>query len=154
MSVPSTPKTPKTPKLKPSNSGITPSSSSIAAKKVIKKAKMMKQLDLKGKFAKQVNKKFATEEEMVEARRQVEQLRLTKMAARLVEKEKIKEERTRKLMEQKEQRRMEKRKKLEWMKPREDLLCEDSKVSSHNYATCSLMLVSLLASSFIISAGY
>lgn len=115
---------------------------------------MMKQLDLKGKFAKQVNKKFATEEEMAEARRQVEQQRLTKMAARLAEKEKIKEERTRKLMEQKEQRKIEKRRKLEWMKPREDLLCEDSKVSSHNYAALFLMLLSFLASSHVVPVGY
>ena len=35
---------------------------------------LMKQLDLKGKFAKQVHQKLATEEELVEARRQAEQL--------------------------------------------------------------------------------
>ena len=110
---------------------------------------MMKQLDLKGKFAKQVHQKLATEEELVEARRQAEQQRLTKMAARLAEREKNKEERTRKLMEQKEQRRMEKRKKLEWMKPREDILCEDSKVS-----TIILLLHYMLHSFFSLASSH
>ena len=107
---------------------------------------MMKQLDLKGKFAKQVHQKLATEEELVEARRQAEQQRLTKMAARLAEREKNKEERTRKLMEQKEQRRMEKRKKLEWMKPREDIL---SKVS-----TIILLLHYMLHSFFSLASSH
>lgn len=102
--------------------------SNLEAKKVLKKAKQLKQLDLKGKFAKKVVKRVATEEEMAEARKMFEEQRLRKVAERLAEKEKRREERLSKLREQKEQRRLERLRKLEWLKPREDLLCEDSKV--------------------------
>ena len=142
---PSVPSTPKTPKLKPA-SVITPSSSvgTFNAKKAIKKAKMLKQLDLKGKFAKQIPHKTATEEELMAARKHAEQQRVLRIAAQLAERERKKEERMKKLLEQKEMRRKEKLKKLEWLKPRDDLLCEDNKVSVHMHVHVLLLFPFLI----------
>ena len=71
-------------------------------------------------------------------RRLAEQERQLKIALREAEKQKKKEERTKKLLEQREQRRLqqeqlrrEKLRQKELMKPREDLLCNNSKVSPH-----------------------
>ncbi len=51
------------------------------------------------------------------------------LAVKEAEKQRRKEERLRKLRELHEQKRRERLKQEEWLKPREDTLCEDSKVS-------------------------
>lgn len=100
----------------------------MEAKKVLKKAKQLKQLDLKGKFAKKIPNKMLSEAELAQMRIQAEQQRIKRIVDRLAEKERKKEERLARLQKQKEQRRLEKLKKIEWLKPREDQLCDDSKV--------------------------
>lgn len=90
------------------------SSASIGAKKVLKKAKQMKQLDLRKSFIKSDGKRLSQEIKKDTKRvSSVERLRLAKL-------EKKKELR--------EKKRLEKKRELELKKPIEDTQCVDSKV--------------------------
>ena len=97
---------------------------------MLNKAKKFKQMDLKKNVVKP-EKRTLTEEELAIVRRLAEEERLRKIALREAEKQRKKEERQRKLQEQQEQRRLDKLRQKELMKPREDLLCDNSKVSRH-----------------------
>ena len=125
------PKLPKTPKpckmMKAPVSVATPAALS-EAKKVLKKARQLKQLDLKKNLVKKVDKKPLTEADLIELRVKAEEKRLHRLAEKEAEKERRREERIKRVQENREMRRLEKLRKIEWMKPREDLLCEDSKV--------------------------
>ena len=116
-----TPKSPKSPHA-PRNQ--------VEALKVLNKAKKFKQMDLKKNVVKQ-EKRSLTEEELAILRRLAEEDRQQKIALREAEKQKRKEERLKKLREQQEQRKLEKLRQKEMMKPREDLLCDNSKVQSN-----------------------
>lgn len=95
-------------------------------------------MDLKKNLVKQ-EKRTLTEEELAIIRKLAEEERLLKIALREAEKQKRKEERQRKLHEQQEQRRLERMRQKELMKPREDLLCVNSKVSqSTPYKFCGV----------------
>ena len=95
------------------------------ALKVLNKAKRFKQMDLKKSIFNASELKPAELESMKERKR----LERERMAAIVEEKKrKRREERLRQLREQQEQRRLDKLKKKEWLKPREDLTCEDSMV--------------------------
>ena len=139
MGVVPTPKPNKKPKVnktpKPSTSKMLKTPVSVAtpaalseAKKVLKKARQMKQMDLKKSLVKKVDKKPLTEADLIELRRKAEEKRLHRLAEKEAEKERRREERIKRVQEKREMRRLEKLRKIEWMKPREDLLCEDSKV--------------------------
>jgi hypothetical protein len=99
----------------------------LEALKVLNKAKKFKQMDLKKNLVVQ-EKRTLTEEELAIMRRLQEEERQRKIAQREAEKLKRKEERLKKLRELQEQRRLEKLRQKELMKPREDLLCDNSKV--------------------------
>ena len=127
VKVPKSPRTPKSPQ--------TPRSK-LEALKALNKAKKFKQMDLKKNLVKQ-EKRTLTEEELAIIRKLAEEERLLKIALREAEKQKRKEERQRKLHEQQEQRRLERMRQKELMKPREDLLCVNSKVSQSRHLTSS-----------------
>lgn len=118
----STPKSPtkssKAPKTPKSKGPVTPMS--IEAKKALKKAK--KQLDLRKSLIKKKGGKF-TEQEILEMRKQ-DKIR------REDEKEKVRQDKLRRKQELREKQKLEKQKQTEWLKPREDTLCEDSVVRS------------------------
>ena len=119
-----TPKSSKTPKMKPS----TQTPASIGAKKVLKKVKHFKQLDLRKNLVKKKGMGPLTEEEMFELRRKSAEEKSHSVAEKAALKEKQKQERLRKSQELRAKRRLEKQKQMEWLKPREDLSCDDSKV--------------------------
>lgn len=97
-----------------------------SALKILNKAKKFKQLDLKNAV---VTKKVLGPAELqeLEAKRELERQR--RAAQMEEEKKRRKELRLRKLREQQEQKRLEKLRQKELLKPREDTLCKDSKVS-------------------------
>lgn len=95
------------------------------ALKVLNKAKRFKQMDLKKSVIHASDLRPAELEALKEKKKQESERR----AAMLEEnKRKRREDRMRLIREQQELRRMEKLKKKEWLKPREDLMCEDSLV--------------------------
>lgn len=97
-----------------------------SALKALNKAKKFKQMDLKNSV---INKSSMNPIELAELRLKAELERQRRAALLDEEKQRRKELRLRRLREQKEQRRLEKLRQKELLKPREDLLCEDSKVS-------------------------
>jgi bromodomain adjacent to zinc finger domain protein 1A len=111
----------KTPSVSDVTSAKTPSS--IGAKKVLKKAKQMKQLDLRKSFVKKSTGKPLTEGELKDLSKRTSSAKKRQE----YDQERSKLEKLRKMEELKERKRLEKLKKLELMKPREDTLCEDSK---------------------------
>ena len=117
--------TSKTPIKKKTPNKISTNSLLSEAKKILKKTKNLKQMDVR----KSLIKKRSVSGEgglLKERRKSFDELR----ARRLTDKEKIKQDRIRRNQEMREKRKKERLKQIEWMKPREDLLCEDSKVSS------------------------
>ncbi len=67
-------------------------------------------------------------EEWKSLKKRLEEERDLTLALREAEKQRRKEERLRKLRELHEEKRRERLKQEEWLRPREDTLCEDSKV--------------------------
>lgn len=143
----STPATPKSPVAvnihgQTYSSVTTPKSprNKAEALKVLNKAKRFKQMDLKKSV---INKNDMSPAELEALKERQEQERQRKVAQleeekrkrdeekkeREEERRKMREERMRQIREQQEQQRLEKLKKIEWLKPREDLTCEDSVVS-------------------------
>ena len=96
------------------------------ALKVLNKAKKFKQMDLKNAMLKQSS---MCPIEMAEMRIKTEMERQRRAALAEEEKTRRKEMRLRRIREQQAQRRREKMKQKEWLKPREDTTCNDSKVS-------------------------
>lgn len=105
---------------------------------MLNKAKKFKQMDLKKNLVVQ-EKRVLTEEELAVMRRLQEEERLRKIAQREAEKNRKKEDRLKKLREQKEQRKLEILRQKELMKPREDLLCSNSKVCKMICLLCTWM---------------
>ena len=103
----------------------TPRSSSEALK-VLNKAKKFKQLDIKGSV---VPREKMSAEEWILLKKRYEEERSIGLAIKEAEKKRRKEERLKKLREIHEKKRQERQLKEEWLKPREDTQCEDSKVS-------------------------
>lgn len=97
------------------------------ALKVLQKAKKFKQMDLKNSM---VKKSSLTPIQLAELKLNAEFEQQRRAALLEEDKQRRKEMRMRKIREQQEQRRLEKLRQKELLKPREDLLCEDSKVSS------------------------
>lgn len=95
------------------------------AQKALNKAKKFKQRDLK----KCVVKRSSLDPiELAELRLKEEFERQRRLALLEEEKARRKEQRMRRLREQQEKRRQAKIMQREWLKPREDMLCEDNKV--------------------------
>ena len=114
--------------LKPPKSPSKTPRSKMEALKALNKAKKFKQMDLKKTVVRNETRLPLSEEEMIEFKRRAEEEHQLKTALIEAEKLRKKEQRLRKLREHWEQRRLEKLRQQELMKPREDLLCEDSKV--------------------------
>ena len=99
------------------------------AKKLIKKSKSLKQMDVRRSLL----KKRASLEGGVsnggERRKSAEDLRVLRLAEKQLMKERLKQDRMRRSKELREKRMRERREQMEWLKPREDFECEDSKVS-------------------------
>ena len=106
-------------------------SQSPQALKVLNKAKKFQQLDLKNSMFK---KNKLTPAEIEELAKKIDLDRQWKAAQLEEEKKRRKEIRLRKLGEQQELRRQARIRQREWLKPREDLLCEDSKVRESWYS--------------------
>ena len=98
----------------------------MEALKVLNKAKKFKQLDLKSSLVHRDSQTPLSAEEFSELKKKYEEE--SRFLQRELEKQRRKEDRLRKLREAHEQKRLEKMKQKEWLKPREDTLCEDSKV--------------------------
>jgi hypothetical protein len=96
------------------------------ALKVLQKAKKFKQMDLKNSM---IKKSSLTPIELAELKLNAEFERQRRAAMLEEEKQRRKEMRLRRLKEQQEQRRLEKQRLKELLKPMEDLLCKNSKVS-------------------------
>lgn len=105
----------------------TPSKSQTKAEvlKVLNKAKRFKQLDLKKSVFKKGDLN-STELKEMEVRTELERQRRALLWEE--DKRRRKEQRLGKLREQQERKRLERIRQREWLKPREDLFCEDSKV--------------------------
>ena len=129
LSIPTTPKSPLAVVIHSQSycAVTTPKSPQTKAKalKVLNKAKRFKQMDLKKSLVNTNELRVEELEALLERNRQERQRK-----AALVEEErkKRKEDRLRQVLAQKEQRQLEKLKRIEWLKPREDMLCEDSVV--------------------------
>jgi len=87
---------------------------------------MFKQMDLKNSV---VKKSALSTVELAELKLKAELERQHRTVQLEEEKRKRKELRMRRLREKQEQRRLAKLQQKEWLKPREDMECEDSKVS-------------------------
>ena len=98
------------------------------ALKALNKAKKYKQLDLKKSVVKSSSKGPLTEADLAELRRRAESERLLRIAQLEAEKERRKAVRLARLRETQELRRQERLRQREMLRPREDLLCQDSKV--------------------------
>lgn len=105
------------------------------ALKVLNKAKKFKQMDLKNAMLKQGSMGPI---EMAEMRIKAEMERQRRVALLEEEKTRRKEVRLRRIREQQARRRREKMKQREWLKPREDTTCNDSKVSVRTYGYMNL----------------
>lgn len=92
---------------------------------LLNKAKRFKQLDLKNSL---VDRSSLTPIELAELKLSAEFERQRQLAQLEEDKQRRKEARLRRIREQQERRRLEKLRQKEWLKPREDLLCDDSKV--------------------------
>ena len=95
------------------------------ALKALQKAKKYKQMDLKKSV---VKRSLLSPIELAELKLKEEFERQRRAALLAEEKQQRKELRMQRLKEQQEQRRLEKLRQKELLKPREDMLCEDSKV--------------------------
>ncbi len=99
------------------------------AKKLLKKSKSLKQMDVRRSLLK---KRVSLESGMSnggERRKSSEDLRVLRLAEKQLMKERLKQDRMKRSKELREKRMREKREQMEWMKPREDFECEDNKVS-------------------------
>lgn len=125
----------------------------MEALKALNKARKFKQMDLKKAMVRNV---CLSEEEMAELRHRAEEEREKRMAAVEAEKQRKKEERQRRIQEKWEKKRREKMRQVEWMKPREDMLCEDSKVGwpPAMVEECKLSMCPFLASPRASSSVY
>ena len=92
---------------------------------MLNKAKKFKQMDLKNSV---MSKKNMTPMELAERKMKAEFERQYRMKQQAEEKERRKELRLKRLRENKEKRKQEKMRQRELLKPREDLMCDDSKV--------------------------
>ncbi len=98
------------------------------AKKILKKSKSLKQMDVRKSLLKK--KSIDGVSGLYKERRMsVEELRARRLAEKQNMKEKIKQDRLRRNQELREKKKRERLQQIEWMRPREDLLCDDSKVS-------------------------
>lgn len=125
-------------------------------KKILKRSKSLKQLDVRKSLVK-TNKRASVDSVLMERRKNYAELKAQRLAEREQLKEKMKQDRLKKNQELREKRRMEKLEQLEKLKPREDQLCEDSKVSNiNNLTTCthvycmSIILAPAFCQSFTI----
>ena len=100
-------------------------------------------MDLKKSMVKGELPRPLTGDEILEMRRRAEDERERRIAMIEAEKRRKKQERLQKLREVYEQRRLEKQRQKEWMKPREDLLCEDNRV---RYCLLCIVLQQLILS--------
>ena len=116
----------KIPKSLSSPSALKSPQSKTEALKLLNKAKKFKQMDLKNSL---IKKHGLSAAELAELKMRVDLERQRRAAQLEEEKLRRKELRARRLREQQERRRLERIRQKEWLKPREDLTCEDSKVS-------------------------
>lgn len=100
----------------------------MEALKVLNKAKKFKQLDLKNSVVHRDTKEPLSAIEFAELKRKNEEDRLRRIQLWEAEKQRRKEDRLKKIRETQEQKRQERMKQKEWLRPREDTLCTDSKV--------------------------
>ena len=111
----------------------------MEALRALHKAKKFKQMDLKKSVLQKggapLSKEEATELKLRE--------RLHRAEAMEMEKLRRKEQRLKKLREMHEQKRRQKLREKEWLKPREDLLCTDSKVTIYKHVVQLLRFVCL-----------
>lgn len=97
----------------------------MEALKVLNKAKKFRQMDLKRSVSKRGP---LSAEELAELQKRADEERQRWAEQREAEKRRRQEERMERLKKAQEQRRLERLRQRELMKPREDLLCGDSKV--------------------------
>ena len=93
---------------------------------MLNKAKKFRQMDLKKSVVKRA---VLSPEEMAELQRQAEEERRRWLEVREAEKMRRQEERLERLRKAQQQRRLERLRQREMLRPREDTLCADGKVS-------------------------
>ena len=105
---------------------------------MLNKAKKFKQLDLKSSIVHKDSGIPLSIEELTVLKKHMEEERDRRLLLKETEKQRKKEARLRKLRETQELKRKERLEKEEWLKPREDTLCEDSKVGVSLYWLCAI----------------
>lgn len=103
----------------------------------------MKQLDVRKNLVKK-DKRASVDSVLMERRKSFAELKAQRLAERERQKERAKEARLNRARELREKRKMEKLEQLEKMKPREDELCEDSKVHSRHIMKTLLSVVYII----------